>query len=239
MRWFRYHEDALDDPKVQTLPLHAFKVWVNLLTLTCRTDGKPVTISEAAFAFRETEESVSSAFHTLIEAGLIATDNETFHPKNWKKRQYKSDTSTERVRKHRKRFSNVTVTPPDTDSETEKKEDSANAESKRERAPAKRGTRLPPDWQPSTENIDFALKEGFTEHDAETIGCKFRDYWIAKSGRQGIKLDWDATWRNWVRGEGGGRVNGKSSAHERRKPASDTEIAAQWAAGYYDRHDVP
>ena len=28
---------------------------------------------------------------------------------------------------------------------------------------------------------------------------KFRDYWIAKSGSGATKLDWAATWRNWVR----------------------------------------
>jgi hypothetical protein len=28
---------------------------------------------------------------------------------------------------------------------------------------------------------------------------KFVDYWIGKSGRDGTKLDWPATWRNWIR----------------------------------------
>jgi hypothetical protein len=27
----------------------------------------------------------------------------------------------------------------------------------------------------------------------------FRDYWIAQPGQRGVKLDWDATWRNWIR----------------------------------------
>jgi uncharacterized protein YdaU (DUF1376 family) len=30
---------------------------------------------------------------------------------------------------------------------------------------------------------------------------RFRDYWIAKPGKDGTKLDWQATWRNWVRNE--------------------------------------
>jgi hypothetical protein len=29
----------------------------------------------------------------------------------------------------------------------------------------------------------------------------FRDYWIAQPGAKGVKLDWDATWRNWVRNQ--------------------------------------
>jgi hypothetical protein len=28
---------------------------------------------------------------------------------------------------------------------------------------------------------------------------KFKDYWIAKGGREACKLDWEATWRNWCR----------------------------------------
>lgn len=31
--------------------------------------------------------------------------------------------------------------------------------------------------------------------------AKFRDYWTAKPGKAGTKLDWLATWRNWVREE--------------------------------------
>lgn len=32
---------------------------------------------------------------------------------------------------------------------------------------------------------------------------RFRDYWIAKPGKDGRKADWLATWRNWVRIEKG------------------------------------
>lgn len=34
----------------------------------------------------------------------------------------------------------------------------------------------------------------------------FRDHWIAVPGSKGLKLDWFATWRNWVRNE---KVKGK------------------------------
>ena len=29
----------------------------------------------------------------------------------------------------------------------------------------------------------------------------FKDYWSAKPGKDGVKLDWFATWRNWVRNQ--------------------------------------
>ena len=28
---------------------------------------------------------------------------------------------------------------------------------------------------------------------------QFRDYWQAKSGKDATKIDWVATWRNWMR----------------------------------------
>jgi hypothetical protein len=33
------------------------------------------------------------------------------------------------------------------------------------------------------------------------VFSEFRDYWIAVAGQRGVKLDWDATWRNWVRNQ--------------------------------------
>jgi hypothetical protein len=33
------------------------------------------------------------------------------------------------------------------------------------------------------------------------VGEQFRDYWSAKAGSGATKLDWQATWRNWVRNQ--------------------------------------
>lgn len=30
---------------------------------------------------------------------------------------------------------------------------------------------------------------------------QFKDYWVAQGGQKGAKLDWTATWRNWVRNQ--------------------------------------
>jgi hypothetical protein len=35
--------------------------------------------------------------------------------------------------------------------------------------------------------------------DLKAEHLKFVDYWIAKPGQAGTKLDWPATWRNWIR----------------------------------------
>jgi len=70
-----------------------------------------------------------------------------------------------------------------------------------EAASPKRGSRLKPDWRPAAELIAFAMREGFTEREADQMAERFRDYWTAAPGKSGVKLDWAATWRNWVRTE--------------------------------------
>ena len=62
----------------------------------------------------------------------------------------------------------------------------------------KLGTRLPDDWLPSRELVEWARKECphvNTKRETE----RFRDYWQAKPGKDGRKLDWAKTWRNWMR----------------------------------------
>lgn len=64
---------------------------------------------------------------------------------------------------------------------------------------SKRGTRLSPEWAPSPENITYATSQGLVGEVMAREVEKFRDYWTAKAGQSAVKLDWDATWRNWVR----------------------------------------
>jgi hypothetical protein len=71
------------------------------------------------------------------------------------------------------------------------------------------GTRLPDDWQPPPEGLDFARLEIGPERAYAEI-AKFKDYWAARPGAGGRKVDWLATWRNWIRktGETRGGSNG-------------------------------
>jgi hypothetical protein len=65
-----------------------------------------------------------------------------------------------------------------------------------------RGTRLPADWSPSDELKSWSSSER-PDLDLESVVAQFRDYWLAKPGRDGTKLDWEATFRNWVRNQRG------------------------------------
>lgn len=89
--------------------------------------------------------------------------------------------------------------------------------------PSARATRLPTGWTPSavtiaqmgTERPGVALKD---EH------LKFVDYWVAQPGQRGTKLDWDATWRNWIRNAAAPR--GGAVANGYRHATSDDAVAA-------------
>ncbi|SAL10355.1 hypothetical protein AWB73_00098 [Caballeronia turbans] len=63
-----------------------------------------------------------------------------------------------------------------------------------------RASRLPADWQPSDDDVLFCREQRPDLHPAH-VASQFRDYWIAQPGAKGRKVDWPATWRNWVRNQ--------------------------------------
>ena len=98
----------------------------------------------------------------------------------------------------------------------------------------KRGTRLsleslPDDWR------SFCQAER-PDLDPERTWAIFQDHWRGKAGKDGVKLDWLATWRNWVRREGKGNgINrrpdgsgGRETKDERAKAAIVRGLEYQW-----------
>ncbi len=77
-----------------------------------------------------------------------------------------------------------------------------------------KGTRLPDDWSVPVDFLEFALTEGWSETAVRAEASKFKDYWLSVPGQRGVKRNWLATWRNWIRnsknftkGDGNGRRN--------------------------------
>jgi hypothetical protein len=66
--------------------------------------------------------------------------------------------------------------------------------------PTQRATRLPAAWELPQDWKAWA-RENRPDLDPDLTAAKFADYWHAKPGAAGRKLDWLATWRNWVREE--------------------------------------
>ena len=88
---------------------------------------------------------------------------------------------------------------------------------------SKRASRLPADWQPTPEQIQFAVAN---QVDPIRTAEVFRDYWIGVPGTKGCKADWDATWRNWVRREDGMRSQAAPSKAQQR-----ADNAEAWKSG--------
>jgi uncharacterized protein YdaU (DUF1376 family) len=65
---------------------------------------------------------------------------------------------------------------------------------------ATKGSRLSADFELHETWIEFCQTER-PDLNPQKVFDSFKDYWIAKSGNQGVKLDWTATWRNWVRNQ--------------------------------------
>lgn len=61
-----------------------------------------------------------------------------------------------------------------------------------------RGSRIPEPFILTAQMRDWA-RENHPDVDAISETQSFVDYFRGVSGKNGIKLDWEATWRNWIR----------------------------------------
>lgn len=131
-RWWRAYDEAVDDPKLCLLTDKQHRAWFNLCCITSQNAGKLPALAAVAFKLHTTPEKAKAIVAELVALGLVDLD-ETGNaaPHNWGRRQFQSDSSTERVKRFRKQDGNVTpsvsVTPPETerqitetDSDTEK-----------------------------------------------------------------------------------------------------------------------
>lgn len=129
MEWFRCYSEFATDSKVQIMPEYMQRRLIMLFCLRSCNALATLHATEIAFALRITEEELIETKTLFIQKEFIDDD---WNIQNWDKRQYISDTSTERSRKHRdkKKYSlqqvcNVAATPPEqnrTDTEQNKKE---------------------------------------------------------------------------------------------------------------------
>jgi 5-methylcytosine-specific restriction endonuclease McrA len=290
-RWWRAYDEALHDPKVQMLEPPLFKTWFNLLCIASKNDGVLPSLDAISFDLRISKHKAAEAITALTDVGLIdKRDDDQFEPHNWGSRQYQSDASRDRVKRHREkrtaaglqsqwtapkalrqaiykrdnfrcvycgsdeklsldhripefrggthakenlatacmacngskrdlteeefRFrngqSNVSVTLHET-SQKRPQTTEAEAEQKESERPRKRGSRLEREWWPSTSEVDYALAKGLDLDHVNIEAQKFRNYWTAKAGAGATKLDWTATWQNWI-------LNAKESRNGQAKP---------------------
>ena len=228
------HDGMPDHPKIEGLSDAAFRL---LVTTWCwcnrnRTDGK---VTQASWAKRGTPK----ARRELVDAGLAVPSEDGVQMHDYLEHQRSAAEIDELAEKRREAGrkgglarasarASAKQTPEQTGSKPQ-----AELEVEEERArhtsssrPRKRGTRIPEDWKPDPA---WHREQRIPDDLARRELASFRDYWAAIPGERGVKLDWDATWRNWLR-----RAAENAQTGVRRGPSrSDMERAALdplWAA---------
>ncbi|WLD56905.1 phage replisome organizer N-terminal domain-containing protein [Salinispirillum sp. LH 10-3-1] len=218
--WLRLYAEFATDPKVQMLSEADQRRFIMLLCLRCSNDGVTLQDDEIAFQLRISNEDWSATKDTLIAKNLIDDDA---MPTAWNKRQFVSDSSAERVaayRARKKRACNVTVTPPDTDTESDtdiknpplspQGEPTPEETDQQEilpltgtkpdkpKKPSSRKTRLPEDFALTVERRTRALSywqgHGRPDLKPETEFHKFTNHHRANGKTM---ANWDAAWTTW------------------------------------------
>ncbi|QOT75072.1 hypothetical protein [Cupriavidus basilensis] len=211
--WFRMYSEFATDAKVQSMSEPMQRRLMMLFCLRCSNALATLQEDELAFALRLSDEELAETKALFVRKGFV---DEGWNLCNWDKRQFVSDSSTGRSRKHREgkkkdvqQPCNVAATPPDTDTEADTDTETSvvhEGESGSAPPPAATGkaTRLPKGWVLPKPWGEWALTEhpSWTADHTRKVAEMFRDHWHAAGGANARKADWEATWRNWVRREG-------------------------------------
>lgn len=80
------------------------------------------------------------------------------------------------------------------ESEQEREEREPNGSPKK----STRGSRIQPDWRLPRSWGDESVEKGLPVEIVNREAERFKNYWLGVPGQKGIKLDWQATWRNWI-----------------------------------------
>ena len=169
--WFRFYHEWDSDPKVQMMSEAMQRRLAMLFCWRCRNETFQET--RAAFHWRITPEELAQTKAIFMANEFI---DENWNLLNWNRRQFLSDSSTDRVRRHRQGLKQdetlhetvapVTVTPPDTDTDADTKK-----EQKPSRAKAARATNKPKEIKHSTDPRHIACKEEIISAYREKNGC--------------------------------------------------------------------
>lgn len=91
--------------------------------------------------------------------------------------------------------------------------------------PNNKGSRLSNDWKLPEEYFDYC-KQNRPDLNPNFIADEFKDYWISVAGSKGVKADWFATWRNWVRKQRAQPFVNKPSYQDAREAAARTAFGS-------------
>lgn len=174
------------------------------------SDEKPISgeVEDLAFALRSDEKTVR----------LLLRHYFTETPEGWANKRCDEEINTFKgksesaSRSAKARWENAKAMQPQSERNANASKSNANEHvldanqepitnnQKPKESSAARGTRLTDGWKPSAEDQEFCRKER-PDLRWQDVAARFWDYWVAQPGPKGRKVDWSATWRNWVRNE--------------------------------------
>jgi hypothetical protein len=118
MDWFRFYSEAVRDPKIRRIsrlvgkdPATVLGVWTILLSMASesRERGR-LLLGDIPVSLPDIDDmagfETSLVIEAMLDLGMLAKDADCYIIPAWGKRQFTSDSSTERVRKLRERSSN-------------------------------------------------------------------------------------------------------------------------------------
>lgn len=222
IQWFRWHHGSVTDPKFKLIAHKAkqslatvIAVWAFLLEQASASDERGAfgdVDCESLDCLLGLDDGATAAIMLAMEGrGLVEGGSVSAWEKRQPKRERVDENSTARSRAFRQKKHQET---PEDNDETPwnamERQETPREEKRREEvidtAPSPkspRGTALPKDWELPGDWRTWA--EGARpDVDVLTVADSFRDYWVAKPGKDGRKTDWLATWRNWVRNQRSG-----------------------------------
>jgi biotin operon repressor len=115
----------------------------------------------------------------------------------------------------------VTIKQPTSNQQVTTNNNDNNEDNVNKKPKATKGCRLSQDSLP--DEWKLFCNEERPDLNPSAVFDGFRDYWIGIAGAKGVKLDWLATWRNWVRNQKTNQMKVQNNGYEQK----DTRSRAQ------------
>lgn len=241
--WFRLWGDMVNDPKWRTISRvseqkigDVISVYVHMMTCASNATERGRTQGwsdeDVATALDINTEQVEAI--RLAMQGRVLDDD---YLSGWDKRQpLREDGASERSKAFRDRKKNAETELQTQPNATERNQSlekireeeirEEKKEQKKEQKKERRATRLPTNWQPSVDDLNYARSKR-SDLDAAGEAENFRDYWTAKAGKDATKEDWPATWRMWVRRANATPLNNRDNSRQKSTGLRDYAAANQ------------
>ena len=118
--WVRLYIEIYNDHKLRRLPPARRWLWITMLCIAKKSirqgwlligDGVPANSVDLADGAYIPLDEVEAGLCDFVELRMLEKVDGVWHLLNWDKRQYVSDSSVERVRKHREKKKESAVAP--------------------------------------------------------------------------------------------------------------------------------